>query len=174
MLPHYSPDAINNEAGREKTKRGTSPGEAPADTTASSSKIRIAYLGCVNERGLGVRGGVEKVAPLAREYKFIAKKSLRGGWYYGASLRGFVRIVFKSGVHSTRRRGGRRPRDCSRRLHHYATTITHALHTLQLLTKFKRSPSRRRSSSATRAYVTHSVVTGLESENGEILNNAGN
>ncbi|CAK1551364.1 unnamed protein product [Leptosia nina] len=82
MLPHYRPDAINNEAGREKTKRATSPGEAPADTTASSSKIRIAYLGCVNERGVGERG-VEKVAPLAREYKFIAKKSLRGGWYYG-------------------------------------------------------------------------------------------
>ncbi|CAH4028180.1 unnamed protein product [Pieris brassicae] len=32
--------------------------------------------------GVGERG-VEKVAPLAREYKFIAKKSLRGGWYYG-------------------------------------------------------------------------------------------
>lgn len=82
MLPHYRPDAINNEAGREKTKRATSPGEAPADTTASSSKIRIAYLGCVNERGGGgdpARWGVEKVAPLAREYKFIAKKSLRGG-----------------------------------------------------------------------------------------------
>ncbi|CAG9561611.1 unnamed protein product [Danaus chrysippus] len=89
MLPHYRPDAINNEAGREKTKRATSPGEAPADTTASSSKIRIAYLGCVNERrGGGMEGGgggapgpvgVEKVAPLAREYKFIAKKSLRGG-----------------------------------------------------------------------------------------------
>lgn len=37
--------------------------------------------------------GVEKVAPLAREYKFIAKKSLRGGWYYGSAR---VRIVFKS------------------------------------------------------------------------------
>ncbi|CAH0715247.1 unnamed protein product, partial [Brenthis ino] len=59
MLPHYRPDAINNEAGREKTKRGTSPGEAPADTTASSSKIRIAYLGCVNERGWA-RGGSKK------------------------------------------------------------------------------------------------------------------
>ncbi|CAB3227335.1 unnamed protein product [Arctia plantaginis] len=110
MLPHYRPDAINNEARREKTKRGTSPGEAPADTTASSSKIRIAYLGCVNERGLGVRRGVEKVAPLAREYKFIAKKSLRGGWHYGRSLRGFVPIVFKSGAHSKRCRGTRRPR----------------------------------------------------------------
>lgn len=126
MLPHYRPDAINNEAGREKTKRGTSPAEAPADTTASSSKIRIAYLGCVNERGLGVRGGVEKVAPLAREYKFIAKKSLRGGWYYGASLRGFVRIVFKSGAHSARCRGGRRPRDCSAPLPapHYAPQLS--------------------------------------------------
>lgn len=60
MLPHYRPDAINNEAGREKTKRGTSPGEAPADTTASSSKIRIAYLGCVNERGGGPVGGSKK------------------------------------------------------------------------------------------------------------------
>lgn len=114
MLPHYRPDAINNEARREKTKRGTSPGEAPADTTASSSKIRIAYLGCVNERGLGVRRGVEKVAPLAREYKFIAKKSLRGGWHYGRSLRGFVPIVFKSGAHSKRCRGARWPRgDCT-------------------------------------------------------------
>lgn len=56
-------------------------------------------------------GGLEKVAPLAREYKFIAKKSLRGGWYYGGSLRGFVPIVFKSGAHSAaRRRDRRRPR----------------------------------------------------------------
>lgn len=56
----------------------------------------------------GDGAGVEKVAPLAREYKFIAKKSLRGGWYYG-SLRGFVRIVFKSGAHSSARRRGAWP-----------------------------------------------------------------
>lgn len=66
--------------------------------------------------------GVEKVAPLAREYKFIAKKSLRGGWYYGRSLRGFVRIVFKSGAHSVaRRRDARWPHHyCTARHLHYA------------------------------------------------------
>lgn len=113
MLPHYRTDAINNETGREKTKRGTSPVEAGDYTTASTSKIRIAYLGCVNEWGVRplVWGGSKKWHRSRGSINSSPKNH-----YAGVALRcARVRIVFKSASHSgVRRRGGRRPpTDCN-------------------------------------------------------------
>lgn len=91
MLPHYRPMPSIMKPGGKKQNGAPLPPRRPPTLQPPRQRSELHIWVALMSGGGGM--GVEKVAPLAREYKFIAKKSLRGGWYYGSAR---VRIVFKS------------------------------------------------------------------------------